>query len=127
MSSGGSRNQLELPRGANAFFGFNFDNYDSEHSVIGVPILTIGPSSWHDRRLTWHGNNRMERINLPTIAQGGFDYVDTAILFRRKDTGFEVLVAEWNDPVAKAWRSASARLNKAFRLGQRGERICGFF
>ena len=43
-------------------------------------------------RIPWHGNNRMERINLPTPAQGGFDYCDTAVLFRRQAEGFEIEV-----------------------------------
>jgi hypothetical protein len=27
---------------------------------------------WERKRLTWHGDNKMERINLPTRAKGGF-------------------------------------------------------
>ncbi len=127
MSSGGSRNQLELPRGANRFFGFSFDEYENEHSVIGTPVLQIDQRRWDDRRLTWHGNNRMERINLPTQTQGGFDYVDTAILFRRSAGRYEIKVADWEDREAIAWRSASDRLGLVFRLGERGERICGLF
>lgn len=127
MSSGGSRNQLELPRGANKFFDFDFDEYDGEHNLIGIPVLRIAQHSWDDRRLTWHGDNGMERINLPTATQGGFNYVDTAILFRRRPGGFEIKVAPWNDQEAIAWRAASDRLNLVFRLGQRGDRICGLF
>lgn len=127
MTSGGAQNQLELPRGANTFFGFDFSSYEEDHEVIGVPVLRIGRQSWNDRRLTWHGNNRMERINLPTVAQGGFNYANTAILFRRRTAGFEIKVAPWDDREALAWRSASDRLNRVFRLGQRGERICGLF
>jgi HKD family nuclease len=80
MSSGGSHNQLELPRAANQFFGFAFDDYGNDHEVIGLPVITISGNTWDDRRLTWHGNNMMERINLPTQAQGGFDYRHSAIL-----------------------------------------------
>lgn len=128
MSSGGSHNQLELPRGANRFFGFLFSNYDSDHSVIGYPQLTIGPRVWTDRKkLTWHGKNRMERINLPTVTQGGFDYQNSAILFRRHSSGFEINVVPWKDDAALAWRAASDTLRLVFRLGEKGPRICGMF
>lgn len=127
MSSGGSHNQLELPRGANQFFGFAYSNYEHNHVTIGHPVLAIRGNTWNDRPLTWHGNNRMERINLPTIQQGGFAYENCAILFRKDENGFEIKVASWNDATALAWRSASEALNTVFRLGSKGQRICGFF
>ncbi len=125
--SGGSRNQLELPRGANRFFQFSYSSYGDEHVTIGTPTLTLRDQSWEDRPLTWHGNNRMERINLPTRNQGGFDYPNTAILFRRHQDGYELDVQAWDDETALAWRTASDSLNSLFRLGERGSRICGFF
>ena len=127
MSSGGSHNQLELPRGANRFFGFMHENYGSAHITIGSPTLTIRRRLFVGRPLTWHGNNMMERINLPTIAQGGFDYRLAAVLFRRHADGFEVNVADWNDDEAAAWRSASEALGTVYRVGERGPRICGLF
>jgi hypothetical protein len=127
MSSGGSHNQLELPRGANRFFGFMHTNYNDSHVTIGQPLLTLRKRSWTNRPLTWHGNNKMERINLPTLAQGGFDYQHTAVLFRRHAGGFEINVSPWNDTDAIAWRAASDSLRTLFRLGERGNRICGLF
>lgn len=127
MSSGGSHNQLELPRGANSFFGFTFENYGDTHETIGYPCITMRRRRWTDRPLTWHGNNRMERLNLPTRRQGGFNYPYTAIMFRRHDDGFELQTAAWDDDEAGAWRSASETLGAVFRLGERGERICGLF
>jgi hypothetical protein len=127
MSSGGSHNQLELPRGANHFFEYDFDDYGNDHEVIGFPVITISGNIWDDRRLTWHGNNMMERINLPTWAQGGFDYRNTAILFARHADGFELLVVPWEDPLAVSWREASARSGKVYRLGGRSNRRCGLF
>lgn len=127
MSSGGSHNQLELPRGANRFFGFSHTNYGEAHVTIGHPTLTLRRQSWTNRPLTWHGNNRMERINLPTLAQGGFDYRNTAVLFRRHERGFEVNVLPWDDDGSVAWRAASDSLRTVFRLGERGTRICGLF
>jgi len=127
MSSGGSHNQLELPRAANRFFGFSHTNYGEAHITIGHPTLTLRALSWTDRPLTWHGNNKMERINLPTQTQGGFDYRHTAVLFRRHARGFEINVVPWNDDEAVAWRAASHALSTVFRLGERGQRICGLF
>jgi hypothetical protein len=127
MSSGGSHNQLELPRGANRFFGFAHTNYGDEHITIGHPTLTFRGQSLTNRPLTWHGHNKMERLNLPTVAQGGFDYRNTAVLFRRSAGGFEINVLPWNDRGAIAWRTASAELEKVFRIGGKGSRICGLF
>ncbi|MGH8542740.1 MAG: phospholipase D family protein [Gammaproteobacteria bacterium] len=127
MSSGGSHNQLELPRGANRFFAFTHTKYGEAHVTIGHPTLTLRRQKWTNRPLTWHGNNKMERINLPTLAQGGFDYRNTAVLFRRHEGGFEINVLPWEDDGAVAWRAASDALNTVFRLGEKGARICGLF
>jgi len=116
---GGSRNQLELPRGGHRFFNFEFDKYDYPGNLtIGQPVLRNGASTWRDRRLTWHGNNKMERMNLPTAAQGGFDYTDTAVMFRRLEDGsFEFIVTPWESDLARSWRQASARRGTLFLLG----------
>lgn len=116
---GGSQNQLELPRGAHRFFGFLFTQYNYPHNMtIGEPVLRSGARVWNDRRLTWHGNNRMERMNLPTTTQGGFDYADTAVMFRRLTGGsFELVVTPWDSDLARSWRQASAQRQTLFRLG----------
>jgi HKD family nuclease len=116
---GGSRNQLELPRGAHRFFAYVFDQYDYPDKItIGQPLLRSGAQIWSDRLLTWHGNNKMERMNLPTLAQGGFNYADTAVMFRRlKDGSFELIVTPWESNLARSWRQASAQRHTLFRLG----------
>lgn len=116
---GGSQNQLELPRGGHRFFGFVFAQYDYPHNLtIGEPVLRSGAQVWNDRPLTWHGNNKMERMNLPTAAQGGFDYADTAVMFRRlADGSFELIVTPWESDLARSWRQASAQGQALFRLG----------
>lgn len=126
MSSGGSANQLEIPRGGNRFFAYTFQNYDGDHHVIGQPPLISGPNTWTDRRLTWHGNNGMERLNLPTANQGGFNYPQTAVLFRRVAGGYELQVAGWQSSVAKGWRNASSANGQTYKLGGNSPRICGF-
>lgn len=116
---GGSKNQLELPREGHKFFGFQFNNYSFPKKItIGIPVLRAGARLWRDRLLTWHGDNRMERINLPTRSQGGFDYENSAIMFRRlPDGSFELVVAPWDSDLARAWREASAERKLLFRLG----------
>jgi len=128
MSSGGSHNQLELPRGANRFFGFQFHNYATkQHVEIGKVTLISGAKQWSGRKLTWHGDNGMERLNLPTAAQGGFDYPYSVILFTRRGRRHDLNVSAWEEPVAFEWRIASEGLGMVFRLGGNTDRICGFF
>lgn len=117
---GGSGNQLELPRGAHRFFGYEFTQYDSRNKItIGPVILKSGARVWRDRLLTWHGNNRMERMNLPTVRQGGFEYADTAVMFRRLDGDMiELIVTPWESDLARSWRAASAQRGALFRLGK---------
>lgn len=127
MSSGGSHSQLELPRGGNRFFGFDFQNYGPQHEQIGFPRLTSFDRAWTNRPLAWHGNNRMERFNLPTQTQSGFVYRDTAVLFRRHEGGFELVVAPWDDALAISWRTASTLAGQVYRLGENSPRVCGMF
>jgi HKD family nuclease len=125
MSSSGSHAQLELPRRGNVFFGYAFDDYDDEHHTLGEPPLLVRGEWFTDRPLTWHGNNRMERINLPTFAQSGLRYPGTAILFRRIEGGFNLEVRPWDSPEAEAWRDESEAAGHIFRLGQNSNRVCG--
>ena len=109
---GGSSNQLELPRGGHRFFGFVFDQYDYPHNLtIGQPVLRSGARIWNE-------NNRMERMNLPTASQGGFDYANAAVMFRRLvDGSFELIVTPWDSDLARSWWHASAQRQTLFRLG----------
>jgi len=125
---GGSGNQLELPRGAHRFFDFEFDQYDSPSNVtIGQPVLVAGRKRWLDRKLSWHGDNMMERINLPTEAQGGYAYHNTFVLFRRRPGGaFELVVSPAGSDLAKAWLASAAGFGKVYRIGQVTQRLAGF-
>lgn len=117
---GGSRNQLELPRGGHRFFNFHYADYDfPKKATIGNPILKSGLKVWSDRLLTWHGNYKMERLNLPTEAQNGFNYANTAVMFRRLEDGaFELIVAPWDSDLANSWKQGSAQRNTIYRLGR---------
>jgi hypothetical protein len=124
--AGGAQNQQELPRLGHRFFGLQFDAYGPEHAHIGALNLRSGSRAWEARALTWHGHNRMERLNLPTQPHGGVDYANTAVLFRRlQDGNFEFVVAPWNSDLSKAWRRASAERGLQFRLGRRSNRVVG--
>jgi len=123
--SGGSANQLELPRRAQRFFGYDFDDYDANHHTIGHPVLTAGAGQWNDRPLTWHGNNRMERINLPTTAQSGLVYAHQVVLFQRSGASFEITVAAPGSARAERWREESASAETLYRFSGGSNRLCG--
>ena len=124
---GGARTQLELPRGAHRFFGASFQDYQTERvGHIGELVLVSGRQTWSGRPLTWHGDNRMERINLPSQAKGGFSYDDSLILFRRLlDNAFELRVHPWDSDFARAYIEASRRAGLVFRVGQNSNRLAG--
>lgn len=125
--SGGSGSQLELPRGANGFFGFNFANYAQESKVtIGTPPLISGRNRWTDRILSWHGNNRMERMNMPTPAMSGYTYAHSAICFKRITNGYEFVAAPWDSDLARSWRTASIENDHLYKVGEHNSpRVCG--
>lgn len=118
--SGGSATQLELPRGAHRFFGGATVDYDAEDvNEISEPTLVSGNRRWEDVPLRWHGNNRMERINLPSAANGGFDYAHSLILFRRLGANtYELRVHPWDSDTARACVEASRQCGLLFRVGQ---------
>ncbi len=125
---GGAQTQLELPRGAHRFFGATYTGYDFTHvDHIAEPVLVSGGREWRDRPLTWHGDNAMERINLPSRSMGGFDYADSLILFRRIGPNtFELRVHRWDSDSARACIAASQRLGLVFRVGRNSNRLAGF-
>jgi hypothetical protein len=125
---GGARTQLELPRGAHRFFGAHFAGYNFDRvDHIAEPILVSGRIEWNDRPLTWHGDNAMERINLPSIAMGGFPYENSLILFRRiAPNTFELRVHPWDSDSARACLEAARRAGLVFRVGRNSDRLVGF-
>lgn len=118
--SGGSHTQLELPRGAHRFFGATIADYEVDHvGPLAEPTLVAGSLEWEDCPLRWHGNNRMERINLPSITKGGFGYEHSMILFRRLDENrYELRVHPWDSDSAHACLEASRQRGLLFRVGQ---------
>ena len=118
--SGGSGTQLELPRGAHRFFGVAVADYEAMHvDAVAEPTLVAGGREWERCPLRWHGNNRMERINLPSVAKGGFNYAQSMILFRRLRTNrYELRVHPWDSDTARACMEASRQRGLLFRVGQ---------
>ena len=125
---GEARTQLELPRGSHRFFGAAYHDYEFERvDRIAEPVLVSGQRIWNDRPLTWHGDNAMERINLPSQAMGGFRYVNSLILFRRiGENTFELRVYPWESDSARAYVDASRRAGLVYRLGRNSNRLAGF-
>ncbi|BDV36689.1 phospholipase D family protein [Methylocystis iwaonis] len=121
--SGGSQNQLELPRGANRYFGFSFANYDLPQEPIGTIGLAVRSALHSDRPLSWHGDNRMERVNLPT----GFNYAGNVMLFRRRATWFDLTWTPLGSERAAAWAGASEAVGRRYWVGKKGGRVCGLF
>lgn len=124
MPSGGAGSQLEMPRLANRYFGFSHSKYDNEQRKIGDLTLIAGVREW-TRTLAWHGDNRMERVNLPTANQGGFEYGGRVVLFERAGARFEFTVADTASRRAERWRNESAALGTLFRVGEMSPRLCG--
>jgi hypothetical protein len=132
MSSSGSRSQLELPRYACRFFGFSFNRYIRTQATIGeVEISIDGAGAW-TRSLAWHGDNGMERINLPTprmleqASISGWNWADKVVLFQRAAGNTFVLTAVTPDSSdAHVWQQESAANNNMYRLGYNSTRLCG--
>ena len=121
--SGEAESQLELPRGANRFFGFDFNDYHLAQVQIGNVGLAVRAAFHANRPVSWHGKNRMERINLVT----GEIYAENTMLFRRRDGYFDLTWAADDSQRAFAWASASEAAGHRYRVGQRSDRICGLF
>ena len=125
--SGGARTQLELPRASHRFFGPAYQGYDYEHvEHIAEPFLISGQRIWPNRPVTWHGDNRMERINLPSANMGGYAYEDALILFRRLEPNtFELRVYSWDSDTARSLVEASRLAGLLYRVGTRSPRLAG--
>ena len=117
--SGGSHTQLELPRGAHRFFGVSMVDYEAgQVRQIAEPILVAGRRVW-EGQVRWHGNNRMERINLPSANKGGFNYAQSMILFRRLTANrYELRVYPWDSDTARACMEASRQRRLLFKVGR---------
>ena len=124
---GGARTQLELPRGSHRFFGPAFQGYSLGHvERIAEPSLVSGQMRWDECPVTWHGDNQMERINLPSVRNGGYAYENSLVLFRRIETDrFELRVYARRSDAARSLIAASHHLDLVFRVGRRSPRLTG--
>lgn len=132
MSSSESHNQLELPRFANHFFGFAFGAHATTPRMqpIGTVRITLGSQTWPAQPLNWRGApkmNKMERIYLPTVAQGGLDYAKAGVLFTRTRRGAVTLsVMPWGGATVIGWQRISTGKGTLFSVGRGSPRLCGF-
>lgn len=125
---GEPQGQLELPRHANQFFGFHETAYLTDQHEIGAPHLVARGQTFTDRKLTWHGDNRMERISLPTGSQGGYDdYANKILLFQRQPGGFVIELAELDGATGNSWRDASIDAGTIYSLDRVSPWSCGLF
>jgi hypothetical protein len=69
----------------------------------------------------------MERINLPTAAQGGYYYKDGIVHFTRHNKGFELLVFPFDHTISKIWQNMSKNKELVFKLGSGSNRVCGLY
>ncbi|MXX55288.1 MAG: NgoFVII family restriction endonuclease [Gemmatimonadetes bacterium] len=124
---GGARTQLELPRGSHRFFGPAFLGYSLGHvEPIAEPSLVSGQMRWDECPVRWHGDNRMERINLPSVGKGGYEYEHSLVLFRRIEADtFELQVHPRGSDAARSLIAASQQLGLVFRVGLRSPRLTG--
>jgi len=126
-ASGGSGNQVELPRLASRFFGFEFDDYGSGRATIGNPSIGTGLHHSVEKRLAWHGNNGMERLYVPTVQQGGQPVMRKVAFFQRSADYFIMSVVEPESYEHQEWRESSASTGTLFKLGRTSTtmRQCG--
>ena len=127
-ASGGSENQVELPRGASAYFGYTFHHGTDAQVTIGHPTICVGKHR-SARVLSWHGDNQMERINVPTRSQGGPPVRDRVIRFTRTGSEFEMTVVDEESQSHLDWIRRSAAAHHLYRLGRtaRTFRRCGIY
>lgn len=127
MSSSASHSQLELPRYGHRFFGHSFNDFSSyeDRVLIGNVDVVLGGREPMTRPLTWHGNNMMERMNLPTPSMGGPEYAGKIVVFERlDDDAFSVSVLDIGSDEAADLRARSIAAGVEYRIG-RSERRCG--
>jgi len=120
--------EIELPRGANVFFGYDFETYTDETCTIGHPIVWVGRSRTA-RTLTWRGDRQTETISVTPPSQGGDVLHDRVVLFRREGSAFSMTVVDAQSAEHTEWKQRSKRKSTVFRLGDATvrSRRCGVF
>ncbi len=100
--SGGSRNQLELPLGAEALFG-SLQPKPGARLELDIGYSGRKKTSW----LVFWGNG-VWRLRLPTAAEGAEDFRGCILRISRRTSGVWGLEATpRGSPLARRWRQAS--------------------
>lgn len=115
-------NQLDLTKGARAFFGFKSMNAppNSELGEVMIQLSGNPPQVCHMR----YGNNHMDKITLPIIHPHPVSYDNTCLIFERTNGHFLLGLA-----TAKQRADIAARSNQngsLFKYGAGSSREWGF-
>ncbi|MEX2498330.1 MAG: phospholipase D-like domain-containing protein [Wenzhouxiangellaceae bacterium] len=128
--SGGAASQAEMPRGAYRFFaGVDPDHNTTNNQVQVLKEIEIRLNGhiYSDKRVTWHPNNGMERLNLPSHNRTGIHLENSMILLRRIDgMTYELSVLPWESDIARAICAATEIHKKLFHVAKnKTDRLCG--
>lgn len=126
--SGGSGNQVEIPRGSVGFFGVAEPSYGAAHEQLVLIDIQAPGQGPVECLVSWHGgNNKMLRINLPTAASGGEVYAYRTILLERTPEGaYNLTVEDSGTDMEQSWKAASDTAAARFLVG-RTVRQVGFY
>lgn len=117
-------NQIDMPRGASAFFGFPIAAQDRNTHIGDLEIIYRRHAERYPLRL---GNNYMEKLSLPIPGiDGPESYESTVLLFSKVgDRRFELDVAPSDSLKARSWEKKS--LTQKTRFTMRSGRKFGVF
>src|SRR5205809_142909 len=101
------------------------------HDDLGRRVHRLSASSRGSRMrpaqpLNWRGAakmNKMERIYLPSVNNGGLDYTDSGVLFTRARGRVAMTVVPWRGATASGWQRTSASRGTLFSVGRGSPRI----
>jgi HKD family nuclease len=119
-----SGNQIDLPRGASAFFGFTIKK-QKPNTFIGKIRIKIGKTKMAYRlRL---GNNLMEKISLPIPEECGIEsYDENVILFKKIDDYYTIEIQPQGSSKANRWGAFSEKQHSGYSM-RSGRRFGVFY
>jgi HKD family nuclease len=117
-------NQIDLPRGASAFFGFPISNQEKNTSIGEIQLNYRKHIGDYPLRL---GNNYMEKLSLPIPGAYGPDtYEKTVLLFSKiGNNKYKLEVQPINSQKSERWERKSNSQRTSFTM--RGGRKFGVF
>lgn len=117
---GNPGNQVDIKRGARAFFGFDGGRTYEPNTVLGS-VDTVFAGAEHQTSLRF-GDNMQDKVNLPVPPSGHPGYADSYLCWERVGPGrFRLTVS--ND--GSIWKAASQAAGTLFKM--KSGREWGFF